>query len=318
MKMRNMIVMAVASLSMATGAAEAANMWAGGGASSAWNTSNVIWSDDGAGGPFDLAWDNTANANDIAIFDGATGLTGNGKFDIKSDIVVGGIKILNNSDVYGFTGDKQVSLGAGGLDFDLAKTSHNNQKFQKPDFVLTADQTWKIRQNFKIQTSATLDVNGQILQIDMTDDDATARTLGGTNSVFPVFDNSATPGVFRIIGGNVARVDFSGFAGDVRIDDGAALLMDYSDAAMSAEIDLLINGTGTFDAGSGNTYTVNTLTLNDQGLAPDTYNAVDHDWLTSGTVIVNVPEPASLALVGIGGLTLMTRRRRSAPLQRGI
>jgi len=291
-----------------TQTSEAALLHAGGGSASTWNTSNTIWSDSGTAGPFDQAWDNTANANDIAVFDGTTGLTGNGKFDISVDIVVGGIQILNDSDVFGFTGNKKVSLGAGGLDFDLANTSNSNQKFQKPDFLLTADQTWKIRQNFGIQKNTTLDINGVTLTIDMTDDDATVRTLNDSvNDALPVLGT----GIFKIIGGNVAQVDFSGFTGDIQIDASSALQMDFADAAMSTSNDLLINGTGLLDVGT-HSYTVNTLTIDGTGQAAGTYNAVDHAWLggTTGSLTVLVPEPASLALMGLGGLLMLPRRNK--------
>ncbi len=302
-------LVAVTGLLVATSAAQAANMWAGGGSSSKWNTTNVIWSAVGSTGPFDLAWNNTTNASDIAIFDGTTGLTSNGKFDINADIVVGGIKILNDSDVYGFTGNKTVTLGAGGLDFDLANTSHNNQKFQNPDFVLSADQTWKIRQDFKIQTSTTLDINGKMLQIDMTDDDSTARTLGDDWNVFPVLDTSGTPGVFQIIGGNVARVDFSSFAGTVQIDTGALLNQNYSDAQMSSDLALAINGTGLLDIGEYN-YTVESLTVDGTSKAAGDYTATGNDWLSgTGTLTVAIPEPASMALLAAGGLMMVRRRR---------
>ena len=172
-------------------------------------------------------------------------------------------------------------------------------------------------------TGGTLTLNSGIIGVEMASLAKTVQyafgTYTGDGDIVVQPRNNGAPGTTSYYGGLrfVDGGDFSTFTGSFDIWLGATLGFGYN--ITTGTFDLKIDGTaGTNRARFElvNNVTVTSLTLGTESIAPGTYSFADFTgdqqafFKDSGGTITVVPEPATMALMGLGGLGLILGRKR--------
>lgn len=222
------------------------------------------------------------NQNNAWMAGSTTTVGGNATLTLNNDLAIRGATMIVNNATINATDDIFTDTGL---------------------LILNGGSTVTAVDDFEAQGTGTITING-----------GTHNSGSGTGNKVGAQGNS----FFNMLGGQITAGTFNFDATSVNSLGGGGVLLSASNStnlSMSGSMNILSSWTGSWEVGSfngtswrneviGGGWTLNGVAID--GTSFDTNFSVSGD----GATLTAVPEPASAALLGLGGIALILRRRK--------